>query len=133
MRNKNTTLLYKWFNEVWNNGRREAIGELLADNVIAHGLGPDRNIRGIEAFKKFYDEFRKQVHDVKVEVADVVCQDDIESALCHVTAIHTASKKQVDFSGLCMVRIQDGKIAEAWNQYDFLRMYQQAGYALTMI
>jgi len=31
------------------------------------------------------------------------------------------------------VRIQDGKIAEAWNQYDFLRMYQQAGYALTMI
>jgi len=133
MRNKNTTLIYKWFQEVWNNGRREAIDEFLADNVIVYGLGPDRYIQGAEAFKKFYDEFRKQVNDVLVEVADVVSQDDMETGLCHVTAVHTASKKKVDFSGLCMVRIQDGKIVESWNHYDFLRMYQQAGYALTMI
>ena len=30
-----------------------------------------------------------------------------------------------------MVRVEGGKIAEAWNHYDFLDMYQQLGQVLT--
>jgi predicted ester cyclase len=40
------------------------------------------------------------------------------------------NRKNVKFSGLCMVRVEGGKIAEAWNQYDFLSMHQQLGQGL---
>lgn len=131
MRDTKATLLSKWFQEVWNEGRREAIDELLAENITAHGLGPDGHTKGIEAFKSFYDDFRNQLSDVQVLVEDVVSQDDVETALCKVTAVHIPTGKRVNFSGICMAKIQDGKIAEAWNQYDFLKMYQQIGYELT--
>ena len=29
----------RWFEEVWNNGRREAAAELLADDAVIHDLG----------------------------------------------------------------------------------------------
>ena len=130
MRNSKSTLLFQWFEEVWNQGRKASIDELATLDVIANGLGPEGQTRGIEEFKIFYDEFRKQLKDVHVTVEDVVSQDDIECALCKVTATDVSSGKSVEFSGLCMARIENGKIAEAWNQYDFLKMYQQLGFSL---
>ena len=38
-----------------------------------------------------------------------------------------ASLKPVDFWGMTMVRVRDGKIVEAWNTFDFLSFYQQIG------
>ena len=61
------------------------------------------------------------------EIEDVIAQDDMESARTIVNVIHTATGKNVSFSGICMVRVKDGKIADAWNNYDFLNMYQQLG------
>jgi predicted ester cyclase len=53
-------------------------------------------------------------------------------ARCHVTARHTGEGlgkppkgNALSFTGMTMARIQDGKIAEAWNNFDFLSMYQQ--------
>jgi predicted ester cyclase len=130
MRNHKLTVIYNWFDQVWNQIRKEAIDELATPDVIANGLGPEGRLQGIEAFKNFYDEFRSQFKNVNVVVEDVVSQDDMETGLCKVTATDTASGTDVEFSGLCMVRIVDGKIAEAWNQFDFLKMYQQLGFSL---
>jgi len=33
------SVLHRWFEEVWNKGREEAIDELFAEDGIAHGLG----------------------------------------------------------------------------------------------
>jgi predicted ester cyclase len=38
-----------------------------------------------------------------------------------------ASNAPVDFTGVSIVRIKDGKIVEAWNNFDFMRMNQQIG------
>ena len=62
----------------------------------------------------------------------MICQDDMESARTKVSAVHTASGKDVEFSGICMIRIDNGKIAEAWNNYDFLTMHQQLGQKLVV-
>ena len=72
-----------------------------------------------------------QCANIKVDVEDVISEDDIESARTTVSAIHTESGKQVTFSGMCMVKTAQGKIAEAWNNYDFLNLYQQLGQKLT--
>ena len=130
MRNIQSTLLYKWFNEVWNDDNEDAIDALMTCDVHAHGIVPDDQPCGADAFKIFFREFRSQFHDVKISVDDVIKQDDIESARNTIHAVHTATGKPVSFSGICMVQIKDGKIAEAWNQYDFLSLYQQTGQKL---
>jgi|ERR1043165_3459210 predicted ester cyclase len=132
MRNIKTTLLFRWFQEVWNESKKDSIDKLLTKDVIAHGLGPDGQLQGIESFKNFYDDFRNQLKNIHVHIEDVICQDDIETALCKVTAVDEASGKEIKFSGICMAKIENGKIAQAWNYYDFLKMYQQLGFVLTL-
>lgn len=133
MRNLQTTLLYKWFDEVWNNDDENAIDRLLTPTAMAKGIVPDDQPKGPKGFKVFFNDFRKQFHNVRVTVEDAIAQDDIESARTTVSAIHTESGKPVMFSGMCMVKVENGKIAEAWNSYDFLDLYQQIGQRLAPV
>jgi predicted ester cyclase len=36
-----------------------------------------------------------------------------------------AKGNEVEFSGVTIARLRDGKIAEAWNYFDFASMYKQ--------
>ena len=131
MRNTTSTLLNRWFEEVWNQGLEDSIDKLMTDEANAHGILPDDQLKGAAGFKIFYKGFKEQFDNIRITIKDVVSQDDMECALTDVTALHKESGKHVTFSGLCMVRVEDGKIAEAWNHYDFLGMYQQLGQVLT--
>jgi predicted ester cyclase len=131
MRDKKSTLLYQWFEEVWNQNQSAAINTLMAHNANAHGILPDDHPNGAEGFKAFHKEFNDQYENIKVDVIEVVSEDDMECGLTEVTATHRDTGKAVKFSGLCMIRKEGKKIAEAWNHYDFLGMYQQLGHVLT--
>jgi hypothetical protein len=41
MSENNKALIQRWFEEVWNKGRSEAIEEMFAADGIAHGLSDD--------------------------------------------------------------------------------------------
>ena len=131
MRNLQSTLLHRWFEEVWNKDDENAIDKLMAHDSSANGILKDDQPKGAEGFKLFFRDFRSQFHDININVDDVICQDDIESARTTVSAVHTATGKKVTFAGMCMVKVADNKIAEAWNNYDFLQLYQQLGQQLS--
>ena len=38
-----------------------------------------------------------------------------------------ATQKQIDFTGMCIARIENGKIVEVWNNFDFMDLYRQVG------
>ena len=40
---ENKTLVRRWFEEVWNNGRADAIPEIFGEDGIAHGLSDGVN------------------------------------------------------------------------------------------
>ena len=128
MPDRNSTLTYRWFQEVWNNGRKEAIDELLDVNGVIHGIeGID--VPGPKGFKVFYDNFRNQFPKIHVEVEDTVSQEGYETSRCLVTATD-ANNQTVKFTGMTFVRVKDNKIVESWNNFDFLSMYQQLGFKL---
>jgi steroid delta-isomerase-like uncharacterized protein len=123
-----------WFKEVWDEGREDAIDRLLAPDAIAHGLGADA-IRGADAFKPYVRAMRQALGDLEVEVVQTLTEGDRVAAHCHVVARHVgalfgapATQRPVDFWGITIVRIKDGRIVEGWNSFDFLRMYQQMGW-----
>jgi steroid delta-isomerase-like uncharacterized protein len=136
MTNQKDTILHHWFEEVWNKGCRDAIDEMLSPDAIAHGL-TDANgneVRGAEAFKSFYDSFREAFPDIQVIVEDTVTEGNRIVARCKVEATHTGAglglaptDSAVEFNGMCMVSVGDGKIVESWNSFDFMTMYQQMG------
>jgi steroid delta-isomerase-like uncharacterized protein len=130
MHDAKSTISYRWFQEVWNEGREDMIDDLMSQESIVHGIAEGQS-KGTEAFKSFYRNFKNQFRDIKVDIQEALSQDNLECALTHVTATHKETGKKVSFSGLCMVRYEEGKIAEAWNHYDFLSMHQQLGRVLT--
>lgn len=136
MSEENKALVRRWFEEVWNQGRADAIEEMFAAEGIAHGLADEQggSVRGPDEFKAFHAKFRAAFPDIVVAVEDTVAEGDKVAARCVVRGRHegdtlglAASHAAIEITGITIVRIQDGKIVEAWNNFDFMKMYRQIG------
>jgi steroid delta-isomerase-like uncharacterized protein len=132
----NKALMRRWFEEVWNQGRADVIPEMFATEGIAHGLSddPGKPLRGPAGFAPFHDQFRGAFPDIEVIVEDQIAEGDMVATRCSVRGKHTgdhlgfaATNSPVDFTGMTITRIKDGKIVEAWNNFDFMKMYRQLG------
>jgi len=132
------TLAHEWFEEVWNKSQIEAIDRLLADDAIAHGLtdAHGNELRGPAGFKTFFRQFTNAFPDIHVEVVDAICEGDKIAARCVVTGTHqgealgiAGTQRPVNFTGMTILRIKEGKIIEAWNNFDFLGLSIQIGSA----
>ena len=128
MTNKNLSLIKRWMDEVWNQGREDAIDQLLDANAIVHGIeGIDKP--GPEGFKIFHRNFKEQFPTINITVDHVVTEEDYETGRCTVDGINAAGQK-VHFTGMTQVRISNGKIIEGWNYFDFKGMYEQLGFKM---
>jgi predicted SnoaL-like aldol condensation-catalyzing enzyme len=126
-------IVRRWFNEVWNAGREDAIDRLMAPNALVHGLG--EVMIGPTQFKQYFRMMRSTLHDMEVRVVRTVVDGQMVVAHCHVMARHAgnsplgpATGRTVDFWGMTMARVVDSQLVEGWNCYDFLTMYQQVGW-----
>ncbi len=122
-------LLNQWYDEVWNKANENFIDEMLHKDVIVHGLDPEGTTKGIESFKTFYKNFRQSFPVVHVEVESLVNDDEFATAYCQVSAKHVKGNN-ISFTGLCVARFKEDKLIEGWNNFDFLKMYQQLGHRL---
>ena len=136
MSEENKALIRRWFEEVWNKGRADAIPEMFAANGIAHGLSEDaaNPMRGPAGFLPFHAQFREAFPDIEVVVEDQIAEGDMVATRCSVHGKHAgdslgfaATQSPVEFTGITITRIKDGKIVEAWNNFDFMKMYRQLG------
>ena len=128
------TLAHEWFEEVWNQGHAEAIDRLFAADGIAHGLADASGnaLRGPDGFKPFFEQFRDAFPDMQIGVEDTVCEGDKIAARCVVRGTHRGkglgmepTDRPVVFTGMTILRVRDGQIVEAWNNFDFQSMTAQ--------
>jgi steroid delta-isomerase-like uncharacterized protein len=129
---ENKTLVQKWFEEVWNKGRASAIDEMLAGGALVHGLGAD--LSGPGEFKQFHAAYRNAFPDIALHVDEIVAEGDLVAARWSGSATHTGdglgvpgTGKPVHLTGMVIVRVEQGKIAEGWNNFDQFGMLQQLG------
>ena len=136
MSDENKALVRRWFEEVWNKGRAEAIEEMFAEHGIAHGLAddPSHPITGPRDYRPFYEVFRQAFPNITIVVEDMVAEGDKVAARCSVRGKHegdfmgrAATQSPVEITGITIVRIENGKIVEAWNNFDFMTLYKQVG------
>ena len=136
MSEENKQLVRRWFEEVWNKGRADAIEQMFDANGIAHGLSddPSNPIKGPKDFRPFHTLFREAFPNMIIIVEDIVAEGDKVAARCSVRARHegeflgrVATGSPVEFTGITILRIADGKIVEAWNNFDFMTLHRQVG------
>jgi steroid delta-isomerase-like uncharacterized protein len=130
------TIAHEWFEQVWNQGRVDAIDRLFAEDGVAHGLADaDGNeLRGPAGYKPFFHAFREAFPDIQVIVEDTIVEGDKIAARCVVRGTHlgdslgfAATRNRVEFTGMTFLRVRNGKIVEAWNNFDFATMNTQLG------
>lgn len=130
----------RWFDEVWNNQNADAIDEMFAEDGVANGIYDEQGnvVVGPAGYRPFHKKFISAFPDLKVTVEDSVTEGDKIAVRCRVTATHSGEGigvaphgTPVEFTFMSIVRVENGKIAEAWNNVDFMQMYSQVG-ALTL-
>jgi steroid delta-isomerase-like uncharacterized protein len=120
----------RWFEEVWNKGRREVIEEMVAPHGVVHD-GSTVSV-GPEGFYAFYDRMRAAFSDIRVTVEDEICQDDKVCVRWTCSLRHTGegmgfppSDQTATFTGISILRVADGKLIEGWQNWDMLGMLEQ--------
>src|SRR5579872_2325364 len=122
----NKAFMLRWYDQLWNCGNEDTIGEMMHEQCRAFGLGPEP-VKGPEGFRVFYRGFIENYSDINVTVDKNLVDGDYVITLCTARAIHKESGRPVNFTGNSVALIENGKITSAWNYFDFLTMYMQTG------
>jgi steroid delta-isomerase-like uncharacterized protein len=132
---ENKAVIHRWFEEVWNQGREELIDELRTPDAVGFGLGETPvAVQGASGFKVFYHNLRSSLPDLRVTVEQLVAERDMVAARIQVEGTHMGpglgvppTGQSVQFSGMLIARISEGRIAESWNNIDQLGLLRQVG------
>lgn len=134
MAQENSALIRRWFEEVWNNGRMEAIDEMAAPDIIGHGQAQHDTDIGLKEFRGFAAGIRSAFPDMKVVIDQTVEQGDKVVARWTSTMTHKGdflgfapTGKKVTITGTTIQRIANGKIVEGWDNWDQLGLLVQIG------
>jgi predicted ester cyclase len=119
MSEANKALMRRELEEVWNKHNPDAVDEFYAPDLVNHSAPPGMpNDR--EGFKAFVGINLGAFPDVKVTNDIPVAEGD------RVVGI-PATGKRVEMTGITIVSVADGKIAELWMESDQMGLMQQLG------
>jgi predicted ester cyclase len=119
--------------EALNKGNLAVVDEYLAPDFIYHGPGGVK-VKGIKNYKEFLTSLRTYYPDIHVKIEDIIAEGDMVATRTLSTFTFTGKAgtvkptgKKVSMTGSILDRFENGKIAETWEQYDRLDLYQQLG------
>ena len=132
---KNSDLIRRWFEEVWNQGREATIDELCSHDAVGHGQTLDgTDIVGPEPFRQFWKNFRSAFTSIHITIERTIEEGEMVLAQWTLTMRHTgpflgieSTGKQITAKGMSIQRFVDGKILEAWDNWDQLAVMAQLG------
>lgn len=115
----------RWFEEVWNNGRLEAIDELATPDAKSYGFPQPESVLSRDDFREYVIEFRRSFTHVHLQVDETVAEDDRVAVRWTGTMQHTGSGlgfaptgRIVHVHGMTLLHLRDGKISAGWNALD---------------
>jgi len=131
----NVALAKRWFEEVWNNRRLDAIDEMTTDDVVGHGEAEHgKDLRGKAQVRAFATNLLAAFPDIKVRPVVSVSEGDLVALRWQATMSHQGrfmsfapTGRSIEITGTTIFRFMNGKIAEAWDNWDQLAMMVQIG------
>lgn len=131
----NKAVARRYSEEVGNKGNLAVIDEVLAENYVRHcqATGPD--VRGREAMKALYREWRATFPDYHETIEVALGEGDLLAAYVTVRGTQNGpmgpfppSGKVMDCKAVGIHRLEGGKIAETWVAWDNMAALAQLGH-----
>jgi steroid delta-isomerase-like uncharacterized protein len=120
----------RWFDQVWNQQRREAIAEMLAPTAVLHDGSSEST--GPEGFHPFFERIHGSFSDIRTTVHDTVAEGDKVCFRWSFDGTHSGDKlgfpatgRRVHVTGVAIIRCENGMITEGWQNWDMLGMLEQ--------
>ena len=122
------------FLEGFNTGNPAIAAALVAPNFANHDPSTPPLPAGPEGYKQLLATYRGIYPDIHMTVDDLIAEGD--KVVCRWTARGTntgplmgmpPTGKAVSVSAVYIFRVEAGKLAEAWGDFDALGMQQQLG------
>ncbi len=130
---RNKRLAHRVWEEVWHQGDLSRIDELFASDFVRHDPG-GRELHGTDQNRQFISSMRAAFPDVRYTVDDQIVEGDKVVMRYRFEGTHLGefqgmppTRKQVNYTGILIYRITDGKIAEQWTELDLLGLLRQLG------
>ena len=123
-------------NEVLNGEDGDVMTELLADDLVVHGLGADEETKGVDAFAEGLAAWRAAVPDSEDAVDDAVAEGDTVVLFCTRRGTLESEYPGVpvgavgnsfEVTVVHKFRFEDWRVAEWWRLADALGMARQLG------
>jgi len=132
---ENKTIVLRSYEEVINTGDFDRADELFSADVVEHEVVPGlEQPPGLEGFKQFFSMLRRAFPDLRMDVQDTIAEGDKVVARVEVHGTHQGefmgmppSDNRIEVTAVDIFRLEDGKIAEHWGNFDNLGMMQQLG------
>ena len=122
--------LVRRYLDAFNDRNRDTLRELLSEDVVEHGI--DEELHGPEEVIDFLDAHFEIFPDYSGSAEAIVAEDDTVAVQYTVEGTHTGEYQDVEptghtveWTGMAMYRIEDGRIAEIWIEEDRLGLLQQ--------
>ena len=130
---ENKAIARRWNDEIWSKGNMAAVDGLMADDFVwlnvPPGVASDK-----EGFKQFETAALGAFSNKKCVIEDMVTEGDKVAVRWTWSGKHTGNYmgmpptgKQVAMTGVSIIRITNGKIAEEWDESDNLGFMTQLG------
>lgn len=127
---QSNTELVRQYLAAFNDRDREALSELLAEDVVEHGIHDQ--LRGVDELLEKLEAHFEPFPDYSGTTEAMVAEDDLVAVRYAVGGTHTGEYRDVEptghvaeWTGMAMYRIEDGEIAEVWLEEDRLRLLEQ--------
>jgi steroid delta-isomerase-like uncharacterized protein len=134
MRTEENKAVYRRFLDVgFNTGDFAALGTVLDANYVDHDAPPGIP-PGPEGIAQLLSVYRAAFPDVHMCVEQQAAEGDLVATRYVFHGTHTGNLmgipptgKQVTMTGTTIARVVDGKMVEAWVNYDLFGLMQQLG------
>jgi steroid delta-isomerase-like uncharacterized protein len=131
---ENAKIAHRWFEEVWNKKRLDAIDEMADPKAVGHGQQFHDGLINLEEFRAFASHLQSAFPDLKVTIDDTIAEGDRVVLRWQLHMTHSGqflryppTNKKVNVSGITILRMANGKIVAGWDKWDQLGLLEQIG------
>jgi predicted ester cyclase len=116
-----------------HSGNLSVIEETVAPGIVTHGF-PGHSPQNREEYKQFFADFGAAFANMEYRTLALVADETCVAARFFVGVDHTGpyngvapTGRRVEFTGMGLYRMENGKIAETWLQLDVVSLLGQIG------
>ncbi|MDQ0679775.1 steroid delta-isomerase-like uncharacterized protein [Arthrobacter pascens] len=128
-------IMQRFYQEVLVGGNVALVDELIADDFVDHEEPFPGQPPGKAGVVFYINAIRSAFPDLKVKTSEPALADgNLEAVHGILTGTHRGdfvgiapTGRNVEFAGIDIIRVQDGKVAEHWGVTDTLTLMQQIG------